>query len=185
MLFLGVDQSLRSSGVAVISEEQESVYLGRIAPAKLSDAPRLAAIRDALQTLITTTPDIRFAALEGYAYDVGAGRVFELGEVGAVVKLALYDAKIPFIVVPPASLKQFVADHGNANKTQMRISVLRRWGYDITQDDECDAFGLAQVARAVHLNKGTTRSELEVLKKLRTTDKKVSLVSFKTRFPSI
>lgn len=179
-MYLGIDQSLRSSGVAVVSESKESVYLGRILPGKLTGVQRLAAVRTAIRDVLAAAPLVKFAALEGYAYDVGAGRVFELGEVGAVVKLALHDAGVPFIVVPPASLKQFVADHGQAKKEQMRQAVLKKWGQDVVQDDECDAFGLAQLARSFHLNQGTTRAELEVLKKLRDTGKKLSLVSFAT-----
>jgi Holliday junction resolvasome RuvABC endonuclease subunit len=172
-MYLGIDQSLRSSGVAVISGKQDVQFVGTVTPGKLKGAPRLAAVRQALRDVLAAEPDIK-----GYAYDVGAGRVFELGEIGAVVKLVLHDAAIPFVVVPPASLKQFVADHGQAKKEQMRQAVLKKWGQDFEQDDICDAFGLAQVARSFHLNKGTTRSELEVLKKLRDTDKKISLVSF-------
>jgi Holliday junction resolvasome RuvABC endonuclease subunit len=181
-MFLGIDQSLRSSGVAVISEDQKVRHLGRILPGKLTGVVRLAYIRDALREVLAAEPEIRFAALEGYAYDVGAGRVFELGEVGSVVKLTLHDSGVPFIVVPPASLKQFVSGTGQAKKEQMREAVLKKWGRDVAQDDECDALGLAQVARAFHLNKGTTRSELEVLKKLRDTDKKTSLVVYSANY---
>jgi len=177
-MYLGIDQSLRSSGVAVISEGQKVQYVGRILPGKLTGVARLAAVREALRDVLAAEPDICFAALEGYAYDVGAGRVFELGEVGAVVKMVLHDAAVPFVIVPPASLKQFVAGNGQAKKEQMREAVLKKWGIDVAQDDECDAFGLAQVARAFHLNSGTTRAELEVLKKLKDTTKKISLVSY-------
>jgi Holliday junction resolvasome RuvABC endonuclease subunit len=104
-------------------------------------------------------------------------RSFDLGELGGVVRLVLHDAGIPFVVVPPTSLKLFVAGNGSADKDQMRTSTLGKWGVDFDQDDECDAYGLAQVARAVHLNTGKTRSELEVVKKLRCTEKKISLVA--------
>jgi Holliday junction resolvasome RuvABC endonuclease subunit len=176
-MYLGIDQSLRSSGVAVVTEKQLVQYMGRIVPEKLTGVKRLAAVREAIRDVLAAEPLIKFAALEGYAYDVGAGRVFELGEIGAVVKLTLHDAGVPFIIVPPASLKQFVSSSGSATKELMRQAVLKKWGVDVAQDDECDAFGLAQVARSFHLNKGTTRAELEVLKKLRDTDKKISLVA--------
>lgn len=127
-MFLGIDQSLRSSGVVVLSQNQECVYRGRILPGKLTGVQRLSVIRNALRDVIAAEPRIHFAALEGYAYDVGAGRVFELGEVGAVVKMTLLDAGIPFIVVPPASLKQFVVGNGQAKKEQMRQAVLQKWG---------------------------------------------------------
>jgi len=181
-MFLGIDQSLRSSGVAVISKDQKVQYLGRILPGKLAGVSRLGYIRNALREVLAAEPDIAYAALEGYAYDVGAGRVFELGEVGAVVKMVLHDGAIPFLIVPPASLKQFVAGNGQAKEDQMRDAVLKKWGHAVAQDDECDALGLAQVARSFHLNKGTTRSELEVLKKLRDTDKKMPLVDYSANY---
>lgn len=184
-MYLGIDQSLRSSGVAVIRQNQEVVFTGTLDPGKKTGVLRLAAVREGILEILAAEPDIKFAALEGYAYDVGAGRVFELGEIGAVVKMALHDAAIPFVVVPPASLKLFVAGIGNASKEQMRQAVLKKWRIDIAQDDECDAYGLAQVARSVHLNTGTTRSELEVLKKLKDTSKKISLVAAPAKTISI
>jgi crossover junction endodeoxyribonuclease RuvC len=185
-MYLGIDQSLRSSGVAVVGADQQVLYVGTVTPEKkLKGAPRLACIRDALRDVIKTHPRICFASLEGYAYDVGAGRVFELGEVGAIVKMVLYDANIPFVVVPPASLKKYVSGEGSATKEQMRAAVLKKWGMDFPQDDVCDAFGLAQVARSLRLNKGATRAELEVMKHLMDTTKKISLVSFPLRSISL
>ena len=186
-MFLGIDQSLRSTGVAVVSEDQIDKFTGTVEPKKLVGVERLSVIRQGLRKILGAYPDkIHFAALEGYAYDVGAGRVFELGEVGGLVKMALWDAAIPFIIVPPTSLKQFVAGNGSATKEQMRLAVQQKWGIDLDQNDECDAFGLAQVARAFFLNKGTTRSELEVLKKLRDAGKKkFSVATTNTPFLSI
>jgi Holliday junction resolvasome RuvABC endonuclease subunit len=178
MYFLGIDQSMRSTGFAVVSDVPGEAYTGTVAPKKLSGVARLAFIRDEVRQIFAAYPDIRYAAMEGYAYDVGAGRVFELGEVGGLIKLCLFDDAIPCVIVPPTSLKQFVTGSGAATKEQMRISVQTKWGLDLAQNDECDAFGLAQVARAYHLKKGSTRSELEVIKKLSDTGKKVSLVSF-------
>ncbi len=179
-MFLGIDQSLRSSGVAVVDELGNAVFTGTVCPQKLTGVDRLAAIRQGFISLVESCPPIQLAALEGYAYDVGAGRVFELGEVGGLVKLFLHDRGIPFVVVPPASLKLFVAGIGSATKEQVQKAVLSKWGAALEQNDECDAFGLAQVARAFKLDKGSTRSELEVLKKLRTSTKKLSLVKFPT-----
>lgn len=184
-MYLGIDQSLRSSGLAVVSEKQEIVCLGEVAPGKLTGVTRLAHIRSALRDHLAAEPDIKFAAMEGYAYDVGAGRVFELGEVGAVVKLTLHDAGIPFVIVPPASLKLFVSGMGGATKEQMREATYKKWGLDIDQDDQCDAHGLAQLARAFHLGCGSTRAELEVIKKLKDTTKKISLVAAPAKTISI
>jgi Holliday junction resolvasome RuvABC endonuclease subunit len=175
-MYLGLDQSLRSSGVAVVSGKGEVIYLGLIPTGALRGVQRLAAIRNALRDVLGAEPDIKYAALEGYSIE-SVNRPFDLGELGGVVRLALHDAGVPFLVVPPKSLKLFVASDGAADKEKMRKAVLKKWGQDIEQDDECDAFGLAQLARSFHLNTGTTRAELEVLKKLRDTSKKITLVA--------
>ena len=173
-MYLGIDQSLRSSGVVIVTENQEVEYVGTVTPGKLTGAPRLACIRDALR--LVARPGIKFAALEGYSME-SVNRSFDLGELGGLVRLVLHDAGIPFVVVAPKSLKQFVSSDGSATKELMREAVLKKWGMDFEQDDKCDAFGLAQLARSFHLNTGTTRAELEVLKKLRDTSKKISLVA--------
>ena len=184
-MYLGIDQSLRSSGFAVVSEKAETVCMGDVATTKLRGVTRLAAIRTAIRDLLAANPDIHSAAMEGYAYDVGAGRVFELGECGGMVKMCLHDAGIPFVVVPPASLKLFVSSNGSSDKEAMRRAVLAKWKVDIEQDDQCDAYGLAQLARSLHLGTGTTRAELEVIKKLKDTSKKISLVAAPAKTISI
>ena len=176
-MYLGIDQSLLSSGVAVITATQETEYVGCIETKKLSGAPRLACIRNALLGVIGGTPGISFAALEGYSM-ASTHRALDLGELGGIVRLVLHDEGIPFVVVPPKSLKLFVTGSGDADKEAMRFATLKKWGVDFNQDDQCDAYGLAQVARSFHRNAGTTSSELEVLKKLRSVDRKLSLVAY-------
>ena len=92
-------------------------------------------------------------------------RSFDLGELGGIIRLCLYDAKIPFVIVPPTSLKKFVTGNGSADKKKMHDFVLSKWRQDIdeNEDDQCDAYGLAQVARAYPEKKTTNRAELEVL----------------------
>lgn len=183
-MFLGVDQSLRSSGVVVVGASNDLIYRGTIAPKKLTGVERLAFIREGIREVLAGEPSISFAALEGYSFD-SVNRSFDLGELGGLVRLALYDAGIPFVVVSPKTLKSFVSSNGGATKEQMREAVLKKWGMNFEQDDECDAYGLAQLARSVHLNTGATRAELEVVKKLKNTTKKLSLVSFPAKQLSI
>lgn len=172
-MYLGIDQSLRSTGVALVEADGSVVYTGTITPGKLTGVERLAYIRRGLREALSMADGARIlsAALEGYSYG-STGTLCELGEVGAVVRLVLYDAGVPFVVVAPAQLKQFVAGNGQAKKEDVREAVLKKWGISIDQDDECDAFGLAQLAKSYHNKTGTTRGELEVLKKLRTPRKK-------------
>jgi len=174
-MYLGIDQSLRSSGVVVVDGSNDLIWREAVTPKKLMGVARLAFIRNALRRIIKRDPPI-YAALEGYSIE-SVNRSFDLGELGGLVRLVLHDAGIPFLVVAPTQLKQFITGNGQATKEKMRQAVLDKWGMDFEQDDECDAFGLAQVARAIHMNIGSTRAQLEVLKKLRDTTKKISLVA--------
>jgi hypothetical protein len=84
-------------------------------------------------------------AIEGYAH----GSAFErehMGELGGYLKLLLWQAGVPYLIVPPGVLKKYVTGKGNAAKAIMLKEVYRRWGYDTESDDQADAYGLARFA---------------------------------------
>lgn len=165
--YLGVDQSLRKTGVVVLSETGTIVLRHLIQPASLRGAARLAYIRDALRDVISEHRPAS-AALEGYSYD-STGKVFELGEAGGVVKLCFFDAQIPSYVVSPAALKKFVADNHQATKEQMLRKTLDKWGVDFQKEDDlCDAHGLSRIVRSVEKKDCVRRNELEVVHDLTT-----------------
>ena len=169
--FIGIDQSLRGTGVAVLEDDiLVPVLLHRIETKALRAVTRLAAIRDAIKDLLIGYQPV-LTAMEGYSYG-STGRVFELGEAGGVIKLALYDQQRQFLIVPPSSLKLFVADDGAADKAKMARCTLAKWKRKIDQDDLCDAYGLARVARTMHTQTSTFRCELEVIRSLGDKDYK-------------
>lgn len=90
----------------------------------------------------------------------------DLGEVGGIVRLAFFKAQVPFEIVPPSSLKKFVANNGAADKDEMSRAVEKYYGQVITQNDICDAYGLAQVARVADTGRSLRRCELEVTRDL-------------------
>jgi hypothetical protein len=67
------------------------------------------------------------------------------GELGGHLRLLLWQAGIPYIIVPPTSLKSYVF-RGTAKKSMMMMMALERWGYVSAGEDECDAYCLARVA---------------------------------------
>lgn len=166
-MYLGIDQSLRSTGVAVLTEALELVELRTIVPGSRSGAPRLAFIRDALRGIASRYP-VKRACLEGYAYDVTVGMVFQLGEVGGLVRLLLHDLSIPFDVAAPAQLKKFAGVSPQADKEKVQKGIEAKWSVKIDQNDAADAYVLARIARALELKVSTVRSELEVVKAILT-----------------
>lgn len=84
--------------------------------------------------------------IEGYAFAKGrAGMVFQIGELGGLVKTMLRKNNYPFTIIPPTSLKSYIAGNGHAQKEEIQAAVLRRFGLSFDDDNEADAFGLAQL----------------------------------------
>lgn len=83
-------------------------------------------------------------AMEGYAN----GRKFnreKLGELGGIVKLSHATVfGIDPTIVPPTSLKKFVAGKGTASKNDMVKSVQAKWNKDVKNHNIADAYGLAE-----------------------------------------
>ena len=85
-------------------------------------------------------------AVEGYAY-AATGRVFELGEMGGVVRLLAFERDLPVSVVAPAALKRFATGHARAEKADM-VDAARAEGVRVADDNQADAYFLAQIGRA-------------------------------------
>lgn len=96
--------------------------------------------------LEATQSSLAGAAIEGYAYSA-KGAVFNLGELGGVLRLALYKRNIRTIEVPPTYLKKFLTGKGTSPKNVMLKEAYRLYEIDINDDNDCDAFALALVAQ--------------------------------------
>lgn len=160
--FIGIDQSLNSTGVYIKSAVGD--YSVLITPKKLglTGGARLAYIYDAVRSILEKETRCCYnvvVAMEGYAYDVKDGKVFELGECGGVVKLACAFKGITPIVVPPTNVKKFATGRATATKEQVMAAV------NETQNDVADAKVLCQIAEAT-VNKNAAsglRHKLEVV----------------------
>lgn len=163
MTFLGVDQSLNGTGICVISDEGvvQTLLTLKHAAGGASDA-KLLAIRRAV---ISALSEARFAAYEGYAYD-SIHRAFDLGEVAGTVKVALFEHEVPYVVVPPVTLKLFATGTAHAPKEEME-NAARALGVEPGDDNQADALFLARVARAMALGPDRKRCEMEAIHSLK------------------
>ena len=178
--FLGVDQSLRGTGLVVLSATGDVLLQRLVQPASLRGVARFAFIRGELREVLERYQPYR-AALEGYSFD-STGRVFQLGELGGLVQLAFWDTGVPYLTVPPSSLKKFVAGNGKAEKKTMLKATLDKWHIDFQdEDDLCDAHGLAQILRTIACDDSTVRYELEVIRELTAPPKKPAGAAKATR----
>lgn len=62
------------------------------------------------------------------------------GMVHGAVRAELIRLGVPYVLVTPASLKKWATGKGNADKVQMGVAALKRFGREFPNDNECDAF---------------------------------------------
>lgn len=170
MYFLGIDPSATSTGLALIGEKGQYVFAGTILPKQRRGGERLAYIRDTVPHLLRPyLGQITQAVIEAPAYERPL-KADLLGQVRGLFLLKLYDYGIPVLLAPPSSVKKFATGRGLSDKNFMVKTAQGYWpqwpGTD-KSDDEADALWMAELARGIHFPNGMTRSQLEVLHKLK------------------
>ena len=159
--FVGIDQSLNSTGYYISGRKK-----GIIVPKKgVIGGQRLRYIFNRLDDILVTligntrssTKNI-LVCMEGYAYNYRVGKVFELGEVGGIVKLVCAQRNIQIVSVPPADIKKFVTGSATASKSKMMFATKEK------QNDVADAHGLYDIAYGLaNTSTITMRCQMEVL----------------------
>lgn len=140
---LGLDLST-ATGMAVVRYENgvRSVdTFGMImAPKKVTGWPRVNAIAaDVLEAVHTHKPDL--VSIEGYGFSQMSS-IVTLAEIGSIVRFLLWQEGVPFLDVPPSSLKKFLTGQGNAKKEMMILHVFQKYGITVKTNDEADAVAL-------------------------------------------
>ena len=163
MEYVGIDLSLRGTGLARLTED--GGYIGsKVIKPKYRGYVRLAEIRDKIIVELPLSPRDCKICIEGYSYMSSNSATFPMGELGGVVRLMLVERGYLAYLVPPSSLKKFVTSKGNAPKDLMILKTYKKYGWEFSNNNECDAFGLAQMAWAMDHPKGLTKYEVEALK---------------------
>lgn len=143
---IGIDPSLTRTGVSYMLND--TMVTQALVTKGSNGVKRLFALRKELCDVIE--PHLHFPTLcvvEGYSMGMGGrqiGRYFDIGELGGMIKMLLYEYGIDTVIVPPKTLKVFATGNGNAKKEEMVDACNEQWGTDFSykQSDECDSFCL-------------------------------------------
>jgi len=138
---IGIDPSLTSLGLAYRNNGSVLAYC--VSGKELRGLARIRYIREAVdEALDRYTPDL--VVFEGYAlgFRGKSNIIFDLGELGGVLKLLILDRGIDILLVPPTSLKLFATGKGNADKEQVSLAVKEMLGVSFSTSDQYDAAGL-------------------------------------------
>lgn len=151
---IGIDQSYGGFGFVVLYEDGiEECLLWNFTKNKKGDSERLLIIFDTLVHHFWRLQEYYEVdvAMEGYAHGAKFNRE-KLGELGGIVKLAVYDVfKKDPVVVAPTVLKKFVTGKGTASKEEMVRAANIKWDREFTDHNIVDAYGLAQYVKEQHV----------------------------------
>lgn len=155
---IGVDASWTGLAVTALVHgdhdmKPTGVRLSEVLSTKPADFPSQAARLESLgcqfmrQVFIAETGlrDQVLVAIEGYAMNAKWGREMA-GELGGHLRILLWQAGIPYIIVPPSLVKKYVTGKGVAPKDVMMMTVFKRWGYESPCNNSCDAYVLSRIA---------------------------------------
>lgn len=138
---LGLDVSTHM-GMVLLENSQPIFEMEYSAPKGLKGIKRVQCFYDQVHaSCIKHNPDL--VSIEGYGFS-NKHTIVTLVELGTVARLACHHNTVPYIEVPPTSLKKFVTGKGNAKKDQMMLQVFKKWGYEAETDNLADAYALAQ-----------------------------------------
>lgn len=144
---LGVDTSLRSTGVGVVEARGArftAIEYGTIPfPDRLPHSSCLRGLYSGIVELLRRTP-VQVAAIEGVFFSRNLKTTLILGEARGAVIAACASVGIPIYEYAPRSVKQAVVGFGGAEKAQVRLMLKAQLGLaEDPQEDAGDALALA------------------------------------------
>jgi len=136
---IGIDPSLTGTGLAWANGETWTA-----ASSSYQGDDRLDYIYRAVHTVCEQSNQvgqpITLAVVEDLPKHAhGAGLT---GMAQGVIRLALKQTLVPYILIPAATLKKFATGNGNAGKPDMRMELYKRTGLDLKDDNQVDAWWL-------------------------------------------
>lgn len=145
MRILGLDLSLRSTGYVLLDEEDVTWY-GVVGSETLREAERLQMFNQWIREQLR---DRRFdhVALEGYSYGSKQTNLPQTGELGGVMKLAIFQARIPLHVIAPGTWKKVLCGNGSLDKKNAAVEIFKRYGVEYRSQDVLDAWAVAMCLR--------------------------------------
>lgn len=120
---LGLDQSFTSTGVVVMDERKSVIWMGTVTTKKQTDDKQeiFHRARKIVQEIsdIISEYKIDFVSIEQLAYGSVGDATRNLAGLQFMLIDMFIENDIPFMTVPPTSLKKYATDKGNCSKDLM------------------------------------------------------------------
>lgn len=169
MNILGIDLSIRSTGLALLCTANENgnfpglelpgtkqvffrwnefLYYGALA--RRGEGSKVKQTEDILLPILSWAQNAHQVIIEEYSHGSLSSSMDLVHELGGIVKYSLRKIGLQPVEISPKSLKKFIAGNGNADKVQM-LAAIQADGLPILDDNMADAFGLAKLGHALQL----------------------------------
>lgn len=153
-LFCGIDPSLTGNALIIIDEEGCIIKEQLVSTYKdcyLSGEQRVLDVYDQLE-YIKDFPKIESIYIEGLSYTTQSPTLFERCGLLYMLTAKFLVLDLNYSVIPPPQLKKWHTTYGFADKTFMMKVAKCKWGIEFKDDNICDAYCLAMMAREDHNN---------------------------------
>lgn len=166
MIIVGIDPSLTSTGIAFHTgtTEHAETTLVRTAGNVFKDPPHITRAR--IRTIRTRVLDLiprntHIVAIEGRSFGHNQAGTDQRVHLGYLIADGCDHLGIPTVQIPPTTLKKWICDNGNANKSDVYAATKKMWPTThIPNDDAADALCLATLT-AQHLRQPVPHLILE------------------------
>lgn len=132
----------------------QDLEFGTFQDTKLRGVPRLNAIK--LQVLerlgepeLFGPQDGLLVVMEDFSLHSRSGSIDEICGMAYLVRHALWQLGIDYLLVTPSQLKKFALGSGKGEKSLIMKEVLKRFGVDTGDDNQADAVVLAHIGAAL------------------------------------
>jgi len=173
MITMGLDMSLTGTGIAIRKDNNIAVETIKTTPTTCkNELERFRYISDEVMKRIPE--NVNMICIEDFFTPLGAaqmGAAIKLVMLGTTMRLALYKKNLPFCIISPQSLKKHILGKGTGQKSFVVREVFRKYGLDVSDDNQADAAVLSVIAEHLFLTLNNqpvdmTKPQEEVIKKV-------------------
>jgi len=169
MQIVGLDLSLNATGLAWAANGHTQTETLK-PPKGITGLPRLDWICCQVRERTAT---VQLVVMEGLSFASKGQMSLERAGLAYAVRLQLWRLTVPFVTVPPSTLKKFVTGSGKAEKNKMLLEVWRRWHIEAADDNQADAVGLVMIGRALVEPMPLIQAQVDVIHKIERDNREV------------
>jgi len=176
-LIIGIDPSLTATGIVVLRNGKVELAETTKNRPELWTIERVKLIYQRIIDIVENltdgeqwqAPDL--IVIEGFSYGSKGRSVFDTAYLGWRIREELErlknSANTPWIEVTPSQLKKFATSQGTAPKEIILQQIYKRWGVELHDNNQGDAFVLAKIGEAYLSGEALPSFQQEIISALK------------------